>query len=84
VLDASGLIATSYHVIEGAKAATVVFPADKNKKSFNVEGFVGILPTKDLALIRIQPGDKKLSVCVWRTTSRRKANGCSRSAHRWA
>jgi S1-C subfamily serine protease len=60
VVDATGLIATNYHVIAGAKAATVVFPADKDKKTYPVEGFVAILPSKDLALVRINPGEKKL------------------------
>lgn len=57
VVDEKGLILTNYHVIEGAKEATVIFP-DKTK--FKVEGFVGILPKKDLALIRIEPGTKRL------------------------
>lgn len=57
VVDEKGLILTNYHVIEGAKEASVVFP-DKTK--FKVEGFIGILPKKDLALIRIEPGTKRL------------------------
>jgi S1-C subfamily serine protease len=61
VVDAKGMIATNYHVVEGAKELLVSFPADKNKKSFSVKGFVGILPGKDMALIMIEPGDKQLT-----------------------
>ena len=60
VVDAEkGLIATNYHVIEHAseKEVSVSFPADKEKKSYPAEGFVGIMPGKDLALIRIKPGE---------------------------
>jgi hypothetical protein len=57
VVDPKGVIVTNYHVIEGAKQATVTFP---DKKSFAVEGFLAILPNKDLAVLRIQPGDKQL------------------------
>jgi S1-C subfamily serine protease len=57
VVDEKGLVLTNYHVIEGAKEAVVVFP-DKTK--FKVEGFIGILPKKDLALLRIEPGAKRL------------------------
>ncbi len=60
VVDPSGLILTSYTTIEGASKLEVSFPADKDKKTFEVEGFVAILREKGLALIRIQPGDKKL------------------------
>ncbi len=54
VIDKSGLVATNYHVIEGAKKATVTFPADKENKSYMVTGFLAIQPGKDLALIRIR------------------------------
>ena len=59
VVDAKGLIVTSYHVIEGAKRATVTF-ADKT--AFDVEGFLTISPGKDLAVLRIQPGTRKLQL----------------------
>ncbi|MGO9114522.1 MAG: trypsin-like peptidase domain-containing protein [Thermoguttaceae bacterium] len=39
VVDAHGTIATNYHVIEGAKEATVVFP---DKSTFAVKGFLAI------------------------------------------
>ena len=53
-------IMTNYHVIEGAKEAGVTFPADKDKRSFKVEGFLAILPSRDMALLAIKPGDKKV------------------------
>jgi S1-C subfamily serine protease len=60
VADAAGYIVTNYHVIEGAKKAAVEFPADKDKKLYAVEGFLAIFPKRDLALIKINTGDKKL------------------------
>ncbi|MEQ8786246.1 MAG: trypsin-like peptidase domain-containing protein [Pirellulaceae bacterium] len=45
-----GLIVTNYHVIEGAKNASVTF-SDGSRAT--VQGFVAISPGKDLALIRI-------------------------------
>jgi S1-C subfamily serine protease len=57
VVDAQGLVLTNYHVIEGAKEAVVIFP---DKTRFKVEGFLSIVPKKDLALLRIQPGAKRL------------------------
>jgi hypothetical protein len=59
VVDPSGVIATNYHVIEGAKAATVIFP---DKKTFAVSGFLAVIPSKDMALLRIDPEGKQLSV----------------------
>jgi hypothetical protein len=57
VVDAKGLIVTNYHVIEGAKSATVVFT---DKTSYPVEGFVAINQNKDLAILSIRPRNKKL------------------------
>jgi S1-C subfamily serine protease len=61
VVDAKGMIATNFHVVDGAKELIVSFPADKDKKIFRVKGFVGILPGKDMALIMIDPEGKKLT-----------------------
>ena len=38
----------------------VVFTADKDGKQYLAEGFLEVVPTKDLALIKIVPGDRKL------------------------
>ena len=57
---AMGLVATNYHVIAGATTATVTFPADHDGKTYPVEGLLAKMPGKDLALIRIKAGDKKL------------------------
>ena len=57
ILNPNGVILTNYHVIEGAKSATVIL-ADKT--SFSVEGFLAILPGKDIALVQIQAGAKQL------------------------
>jgi len=61
VVDAIGLVMTNYHVIEGAKKAVVEFPADKDKKAYPVEGFMAILQTRDLALIKVNAGSRKLA-----------------------
>ncbi|MCD4727184.1 MAG: trypsin-like peptidase domain-containing protein, partial [Pirellulales bacterium] len=55
VVNKEGLIATNYHVIEGAKEIKVSFPALKDGKSYKSSGFVGFVQTKDLALIMIDP-----------------------------
>ncbi len=60
VVDASGLVMTNYHVIEGAKKATVEFPSDRDKKQYPVEGFMAVLVTRDLALIKVKAGSRKL------------------------
>jgi S1-C subfamily serine protease len=57
IVDDRGLVVTNYHVIEGEKEATVIFP-DKTRSQ--VEGFLAILPGKDLALLRIQAGGRRL------------------------
>jgi S1-C subfamily serine protease len=57
VLDPAGLIVTNYHVIEGAKAAKVLFP---DKTMCDVLGYQLIAPGKDLAFIQIKPS-KQLS-----------------------
>jgi S1-C subfamily serine protease len=57
VVDAKGLVVTNYHVIEGAKNATVTFA---DKKMLVVDGFVAINVSKDLALVHVQSHDKEL------------------------
>ena len=57
---ARGLVATNYHLIEGVKKARMTFPFDKDKKVYPVEGFVAVLPAQDLALLRIDLGERKL------------------------
>ena len=60
IVDESGIIATNYHVIEGAKEIRVSFPGDKSKGTFKSQGYIGYYIKKDMALIKIDPGDKKL------------------------
>jgi hypothetical protein len=62
VIDAKGIIATNYHVVEGAKELLVSFPADKDGKKFPVKGYLVYHIGKDMAIIKIDPGDKKLTV----------------------
>jgi S1-C subfamily serine protease len=57
VVNAKGLVVTNYHVIEGAKNATVTFG---DKKILVVDGFVAINVSKDLALVHVQTHDKEL------------------------
>jgi S1-C subfamily serine protease len=59
--DATGLVVTNYHVIEGAKEIRVLFPSDKGAKPYVVEGFVAVLPQSDLALIKIKLDGKTLA-----------------------
>ncbi len=60
VVSEDGMIATNYHVIEGAKEIKVSFPALKDGKFYKSTGFVGFVKTKDLALIMIDTKGKKL------------------------
>ena len=57
VVGPKGLVVTNYHVIEGAKNATVTFA---DKKILVVDGFVAINISKDLALLHVQSHDKEL------------------------
>lgn len=52
VLGKTGEIVTNYHVIEGAKKASVMF---HDKSTAQVEGFLAISPGKDLAILRVKP-----------------------------
>lgn len=57
VVDSNGLIATSYHLIQNAKAASVVF-ADGMR--FPVLGARFASPKQDLAFIKINPAGREL------------------------
>lgn len=54
VIAEGGLVATNYHVIEGAKYATVTFPT--TKQTGYIDGFVAIDPSRDLAIVHITMG----------------------------
>jgi putative serine protease PepD len=56
IIDPEGHILTNHHVIEGARLLEVTL-ADKSKYKAKV---VGIDPANDLAVIKIDPGNKKL------------------------
>ncbi len=58
VVDDQGTIATNYHVIEGAKTAKATFLIDKT--SFDIQGFLVVAPGKDLAILKINPGNYRL------------------------
>ncbi|MCE5267963.1 MAG: trypsin-like peptidase domain-containing protein [Planctomycetaceae bacterium] len=64
VVDASGLVATTYNAIAGAQSAIVHFPADHDprtfKKTYQVRGFAAAAPEINLVILRIASGDKKL------------------------
>ncbi|MEN6458510.1 MAG: trypsin-like peptidase domain-containing protein [Thermoguttaceae bacterium] len=67
VVDAErGIIATNYHVIASAvelkdsEKVTIIFPADEDKKRYVSDGFFEFLPGKDLALIHMDPKQRKL------------------------
>ena len=56
----SAIIATNYHVVEGAKQLTVFFPTDKDKRVYPADGYIAILPGKDLALLHVNLGNKNI------------------------
>jgi S1-C subfamily serine protease len=57
------IAATNYHVIEGAKKITIFFPADDHemKNGLESEGYIEILPTRDLALVHFKLKGKKVA-----------------------
>lgn len=55
VIDAEGIVATNYHVIEGASRASVTF---QDGTSFEAAGYVAFNRGRDLALLRIYPKTK--------------------------
>ncbi len=58
--DKAGLVFTNFHVVNGATKCWVIFPADRNDKRYETEGFVDVLPEKNICLLKIVPGTKKL------------------------
>lgn len=60
IVDAQGIVATNYHVIEGAKDAKIVFTGCDDKKEFAVVGYLAVLPGKDMALLYFKPEGRPL------------------------
>ena len=81
VIDANGTIATNYHVIEGAKEATVIFP---DKSTFPVKGFLAVVPNKDMALLHIETNGKKLPVLSLSAVPPAKGERVFAFGGRWA
>lgn len=55
LVNEKGMVATNYHVIEGAKEVRVSFPGLKDGKVYKAQGFVGFMQTKDIAVIMLDP-----------------------------
>ena len=55
-----GLIFTNFHVVNDAKGVVIVFTADKDPKQYATEGFLEVQPEKDLCLLKMVPGERKL------------------------
>jgi hypothetical protein len=58
--DKAGLVFTNFHVVNGTKHCMVTFPADKDDKQYPTLGYLEVLPEKDLCLLKIVPGARKL------------------------
>jgi S1-C subfamily serine protease len=71
VIDASGIIMTNYHVIEGALRASVTFP---DHSTARVLGVVHLDAKKDIALIVIKPPTSSLMVARLATGLPRKGD----------
>jgi len=56
VYDAAGYIVTNYHVVEGAVDVEVFFP---DKTAYKA-AIIGVDPYADIAVLKIDPGDKVL------------------------
>ena len=61
IIDNSGIIITNNHVIEGADEITVIM---HDQTEFNAE-LLGRDPKADLAVLKIDTGDKKLTEVSW-------------------
>ena len=55
-----GWVATSFHVVQQATKAEVVFASDRDGKPYSVDGFVKALPGKDLVVLHVRAGGKSL------------------------
>jgi hypothetical protein len=44
---------------KGFKRCYITFPNDRDKKQYETEGFLDVLPTRDLALVRFNPAGRK-------------------------
>ncbi|TVS15548.1 MAG: hypothetical protein EA424_15770 [Planctomycetaceae bacterium] len=51
IVDGRGLVVTNFHVVFGARRATVVFA---NGRSLEVAGWAAVAPDKDLAVLRVR------------------------------
>jgi S1-C subfamily serine protease len=58
IIDASGVIVTNAHVVEGAQKLTVRMPPPDNRE-FDAT-LVGTAPNNDLAVLRVDPGGQRL------------------------
>ena len=58
IIDKQGHILTNYHVVEGARTLEVTL-SDKRKLKASI---IGADPSNDLAVIRVDPGNKPLSI----------------------
>jgi len=58
IIDKQGHILTNYHVVEGARTLEVTL-SDKRKLKARI---IGADPSNDLAVIRVEPGGKPLSM----------------------
>jgi S1-C subfamily serine protease len=56
-LDDKGTIVTNYHVIEGAKSASIKF----GQKTVELEGFLVFSPGKDIAILKAKLGPEQVS-----------------------
>ena len=62
VVDAAkGLVATNLHVVGGATKCVVALLSDRYGKQYPVDGFVAALPGRDLAILHVRAGDRKLA-----------------------
>ena len=53
--DKMGLVYTNFHVVNGTTHCVVTFPADKDDKQYPTEGYLEVLPEKDLCLLKLVP-----------------------------